>query len=156
MQVLNRSLLTPTVRLPRSVCRRQRHATVAHAAAPSNTRVRYIKRPQETKLFMYAVPPPKEVDSVANISVDEVPMQLSDLRTANHMTLQQNGFELVQIPSGQGINWEDKEQVWPRLWACPWVCTCFLASVNAMGRCYTGEGDVLPRSQVSTSAHDIC
>ena len=117
MQLLSRSALIPTVRLPRSVCR-HRHATTAHAAAPANTRVRYIKRPQETKLFMYSVPPPKEVDSVANISVDEVPMQLSDLRTANHMTLQQNGFELVQIPSGQGINWEDREQVCPRLMDC--------------------------------------
>ena len=38
-------------------------------------------------------------------------MPLSDLRTANHMTLQQNGFELVEFPSGQGINWDDKEQV---------------------------------------------
>jgi len=27
------------------------------------------------------------------------------------MTLQQNGFELVEFPSGQGITWEDKEQV---------------------------------------------
>lgn len=117
MQLLSRSGLIPTVGIPRSVCR-HRHAVTAHAAAPANTRVRYIKRPQETKLFMYSVPPPKDVDSVANISVDEVPMQLSDLRTANHMTLQQNGFELVQIPSGQGINWEDREQVYCRLMAC--------------------------------------
>lgn len=63
---------------------------------------------------MYSVPPPKQVESVTNISVDEVPMQLSDLRTANHMTLQQNGFELVQIPSGESINWDDREQVRPR------------------------------------------
>ena len=115
MQVLSRSVLIPNVRLPRSVCCRQRHATTAHAAAPANTRVRYIKRPQESNLFMYSVPPPKEVDSVANISVDEVPMRLSDLRTAKPMTLQQNGFELVQIPSGQGINWDDREQVCSRL-----------------------------------------
>ena len=60
---------------------------------------------------MYSVPPPKQVESVTNIAVDEVPMQLSDLRTANHMTLQQNGFELVQIPSGESINWDDREQV---------------------------------------------
>ncbi len=48
---------------------------------------------------------------MTNVDVDEVPMPLSDLRTANHMTLQQNGFELVEFPSGQGITWEDKEQV---------------------------------------------
>lgn len=108
MQVLSRSVLAPTVTFS---ARRQKLVTSAHAAAAANTRVRYIKRPEETKLFMYSVPPPKEVESVANIAVDEVPMQLSDLRTANHKTLQQNGFELVQIPSGQGINWEDREQV---------------------------------------------
>lgn len=112
MQVISRSVLAPVVTCSRTARRQKKLATSAHAAAAAaNTRVRYIKRPEDTKLFMYSVPPPKEVDSVANIAVDEVPMQLSDLRTANHMTLQQNGFELVQIPSGQGINWDDREQV---------------------------------------------
>ena len=107
MQVIRRSVLAPAVTFSRTT----RLATSAHAAAAANTRVRYIKRPEDTKLFMYSVPPPKEADAVANIAVDEVPMQLSDLRTANHMTLQQNGFELVNIPSGHGINWDDREQV---------------------------------------------
>ena len=79
---------------------------------------------------MYSVPPPKEVDSVANISVDEVPMQLSDLRTTNHMTLQQNGFELVQIASGQGINWEDREQVCCRLMAYFRFIACCCACIG--------------------------
>lgn len=110
MQALSRSALLQNARLSRPACRHRLVAT-AHAAATPNTRVRYIKRPTETDLFMYSVPPPKQVESVTNIAVDEVPMQLSDLRMTNHMTLQQNGFELVQIPSGDNINWDDREQV---------------------------------------------
>ncbi len=110
MQALRGSPLILSVRLPRPVCRGR--CIVKGIAAPApTTRVRYIKRPDETELFIYTVPPPHKKDRVTNVDADEVPMPLSDLRTANHMTLQQNGFELVDFPSGQGITWEDKEQV---------------------------------------------
>ncbi|DBA91397.1 TPA: hypothetical protein ACH3X2_003929 [Trebouxia sp. C0005] len=110
MQALRGSPLSLTIRLPRPVCR-GRYIVRGIAAPAPTTRVRYIKRPDEKELFIYTVPPPQEKDRVTNVDVDEVPMRLSDLRTANHMTLQQNGFELVSFPSGQGITWEDKEQV---------------------------------------------
>ncbi len=110
MQALRGSPLNSTVRLPPPVCRGR--CIVRGIAAPARTtRVRYIKRPDESDLFIYTVPPPQNKDRVTNVDVDEVPMPLSDLRTANNMTLQQNGFELVEFPSGQGINWDDKEQV---------------------------------------------
>ena len=109
MRALRGSPLSLAVR-PRRLCHGRSIVRGTAAPAPT-TRVRYIKRPHERELFIYTVPPPQNKDRVTNVDVDEVPMPLSDLRTANNMTLQQNGFELVEFPSGQGITWEDKEQV---------------------------------------------
>ena len=110
MQVLSRSTGIRVVR-PTRPARRDLFVLRASATTAATTRVRYIKRPQESNLFLYTVPPPKEVNAVTNLSVDEVPMQVNDLRAVNHMTLQQNGFQLVDFPSGQGITWEDRQQV---------------------------------------------
>ena len=136
MQALRGSPLSLAVRPPRPVFRGR--SVVRGIAAPApTTRVRYIKRPKESELFIYTVPPPQEKDRVTNVDVDEVPMPLSDLRTTNHMTLQQNGFELVEFPSGQGITWEDKEQVYLKImllldsvWVYPICQTVWAAQVK--------------------------
>ncbi len=107
-------------RLVRSVfgARKGQRSVKLNAAAASPTpRVRYSKRPEESDLFLYAVPPPKQ-GKVTNLEPDEVPVILSDLRIANNVTLHRNGFELVNFPSGQDINWEDEQQ----------VCHCFACS----------------------------
>ncbi len=152
MQALRGSALSLAVRLPRPVYRGR--CIVSGIAAPApTTRVRYIKRPNERELFIYTVPPPQKKDRVTNVDIDEVPMPLSDLRTANHMTLQQNGFELVDFPSGQGVAWEDKEQVCYRSCCC-WILCGFQHVSNQLG--CTGEKRLLSRSQIPHSAHDIC
>ena len=112
VQIMNKPALASAVRLSRPLCRQRLLVTGYATAAAATTRVRYIKRPEESKLFMYTVPPPQKVGTVTNVDVDEVPMHLCDLRTSNNMTLKQNGFELVPVPSGHGLNWEDREQVW--------------------------------------------
>ena len=98
--------------------RKGRRALKLNAAAASPTpRVRYSKRPEESELFLYTVPPPitKQGGKVTNLEPDEVSVTLNDLRTSNDVTLHRNGFELVNFPSGQDINWEDEQQ----------VCHCF-------------------------------
>ncbi len=80
MQALRGSPLILAVRLPRRLCRGRSIVRGIAAPAPT-TRVRYIKRPHESELFIYTVPPPQEKDRVTNVDVDEVPMPLSDLRT---------------------------------------------------------------------------
>lgn len=110
MQVLSRPTVSPVFTVTRPSCR-ARLVVRASTATTATTRVRYIKRPQESNLFLYTVPPPKEVGTVTNLDIDEIPMHLSDLRTAKPMTLQRNGFELVEFPSGHSINWEDRQQV---------------------------------------------
>lgn len=119
VQIMNKPALASAVRLSRPLCRQRLLVTGYATAAAATTRVRYIKRPEESKLFMYTVPPPQKVGTVTNVDVDEVPMHLCDLRTLNNMTLKQNGFELVPVPSGQALNWEDREQV--RLKYMPFV-----------------------------------
>jgi hypothetical protein len=107
-------------RLVRSVfgARKSRRSFKVNAAAASSTpKVRYSKRPEESDLFLYAVLPPKG-GKVTNLEPDEVSVILNDLRISHNVTLHRNGFELVNFPSGQDINWEDEQQ----------VCHCFACS----------------------------
>ncbi len=96
----------------------RRSFKVNAAAASPTPRVRYAKRPEESDLFLYTFPPPKQVGKVTNLEPDEVSVNLNDLRTSNKVTLHRNGFELVNFPSGQEIDWEDEQQ----------VCLCFACS----------------------------
>lgn len=99
--------------------RKSRRSFKVNAAAATPTpRVRYSKRPEESDLFLYAVPPPKQGGKVTNLEPDEVSVVLNDLRISNNVTLHRNGFELVNFSSGQDINWEDEQQ----------VCHCFACS----------------------------
>ena len=86
---------------------------VTTAATQATTRVRYSKGPADEKgnLFFYTTPPPPEVGRVTNLEPDEVLIDLHDLRVANGMTLERNGFELVKFPGGLGVNWQNEGQV---------------------------------------------
>ncbi|DBA72361.1 TPA: hypothetical protein ACH3X2_010514 [Trebouxia sp. C0005] len=103
-------------RLVRSVLgarKSRRPCTINAAAATPTKRVRYSKRPEESDLFLYTVPPPvtKQDGRVTNLEPDEVSIILNDLRVSNNVSLHRNGFELVNFPSGQDISWEDEQQV---------------------------------------------
>lgn len=93
--------------------RRVTTKAVAKAATQTSTRVRYAKGPatENGKLFFYTVPPPPEVGRVTNLKPNEVPVDVRDLRVANGMTLERNGFELVKFPSGLGVDWQNELQV---------------------------------------------
>jgi hypothetical protein len=81
------------------------------AAASPTPKIRYSQRPEESDLFLYTFPPPRQDGKVTNLEPDEVPVFLNDLRNSNDVTLHRNGFELVKFPSGQEIDWEDEDQV---------------------------------------------
>ena len=57
------------------------------------------------------MPLPTGVDRATNLQADDVAVDLTDLRTENDISIKRNGFELVKISSGKGINWEDADQV---------------------------------------------
>ncbi|DBB06063.1 TPA: hypothetical protein ACH3X3_009633 [Trebouxia sp. C0006] len=81
------------------------------AAASPTPKIRYSQRPEESDLFLYTLPPPRQDGKVTNLEPNEVPVFLNDLRNSNDVTLHRNGFELVKFPSGQEIDWEDEDQV---------------------------------------------
>ena len=91
----------------------RRVSKVNAAAASPTPRIRYTKRPEKSDLFLYTFPPPitKQGGKLTNLEPDEVSVILNDLRNSNNVTLHRNGFELVDFPSGQGIDWEDEDQV---------------------------------------------
>ena len=87
-------------------------ASIAATTRVRTTRVRYSKRPdKQEELFFYTVSPPEEVGRVTNLEADEIAAELKDLRSSDSVTLHRNGFKLVEFPSGQGVDWEDDQQV---------------------------------------------
>ena len=60
--------------------------------------------------------PPAHIKAATNVESDDVPVRLTDLRTAEPTTLQRQGFELVKVQSGKNNDWNDTQQV--RLASC--------------------------------------
>lgn len=96
----------PRVPVPRAAV-----AAAAAGTAPG-TRIRYSKRPNsKEELFLYTIPPPKQDGKVTNLQIDEVYVDLQDLRRPNDMRWQSNGFELIKFPEAQEIAWDDATEV---------------------------------------------
>ena len=109
-RVYNLSGCTNTVARPPCIARITAKAVASTSASPT-TRVRYSKWPKEGNIFFYTTEPPPEVGRVTNLEPDEVSVELQDLRVTNGMTLERNGFELVNFPRGHAVDWQHKEQV---------------------------------------------
>ena len=101
------------VAMPAASSSRHQQMATLPSASEARTRVRYIKHPQlqDKTLFLYMTRPPAHIKAATNVEADEVPVRLTDLRTAEPTTLQRHGFELVKFPSGKNLDWSNTQQV---------------------------------------------
>ena len=140
--------------------------TMAKATHAAPIRVRYSQRADKRDtgpLKFYIVPPPPEAaGKVTNVASHEVPAETYDLRSSKIMRLEQNGFELVKVPSGQQICWEDDSEVqavhkfrrsrqqtfcshgWPAsaIWVCAQVKVTYFPQVESLLKEHTGASRV--------------
>ena len=144
MQIQHRRVagLAAGISRPSGAAGRRFRLRALSAAAAAPTRVRYVKQPKEDKLFYWAMPLPTGVDNATNLQPDDVAVRLTDLRTDNDISIKRNGFELVRISSGQGINWEDADQV-QTLHCQTYVLACDYHVMPFMLVCL-GQRDILP------------